>query len=164
MQNIVLIGFMGSGKTSLATLLSSRLHMEWIDSDAFIESKEGLSVAQIFAMRGEASFRTLEAGFIESFKQKSGYIISTGGGLPIFNSIEGLGLCIYLKASFDVIAKRLRQSAHNRPLFKNLDEAKALYNQRAPIYENLALAIIEADSSLEEVARLVMKAVGDKAI
>lgn len=156
-KNIVLIGFMGSGKSSIAKRLAQELQKEWIDSDSHIQNSQNCDIPSIFREHGEAYFRTLESKFIESFAAKSGYIISTGGGLPIFNDTKKLGIRFYLKSDFHILASRIQNDSKNiRPLFSDLNHAHTLYKERAKIYELQSDEIINANNDLDSVTKEIL--------
>ena len=100
---VFLIGFMGSGKTSLGKALASQLNYQFVDSDQEIERIEGQKVKDIFEKQGEKAFRLLESKFIESIKEYKNVVISTGGGLPCHNDLIdkllNYGTVIYLDVS-----------------------------------------------------------------
>ncbi|PAF51788.1 hypothetical protein BKH43_00700 [Helicobacter sp. 13S00401-1] len=146
-ENIVLIGFMGSGKSTVGRLIAEELGYTFIDSDAWIESKLDMKIKEIFAARSESYFRSLEKMFIDANHNDHSLVIATGGGMPCFNDTHALGINIYLRVPFEVIAKRLKDDGL-RPLFQ--DEAKALelFKRREAIYERAQFVV---DGSLRPV-------------
>lgn len=156
MTNIVLIGFMGSGKSTIAKLLATALMIPHIDSDIYIANNAQSSISDIFALKGEKHFRHLESLFIESFSTKKNHIIATGGGMPIFHDVKKLGLCFYLQSDFDTIAKRIeadnKLKGHNsRPLFQDKEKALKLYHERTNLYKNSSDYIIDATKDMQSV-------------
>ncbi len=125
-----LIGYMGSGKSSLAKRVSRLTRIPYIDSDKAIEAKTGMSVSSIFELHGESYFRELEHEFILSLDDARDLIISTGGGLPCFNDNISLlnkkGTTFYLKLSPDKLSERLINSKTERPLLKGKSEEELL--------------------------------------
>ncbi|TBX65765.1 shikimate kinase [Flavobacterium silvisoli] len=125
MQKIILIGYMGVGKTTVAQILAEKLNWEWVDLDKIIESKAQLSIPQIFEKYGEIYFRKLEHElFKEAVQSERQLIISTGGGTPCYANnhllLNGKGIeSIYLKASIGAIFDRLKTAKNNRPLIAN---------------------------------------------
>ncbi len=120
-DNIVLIGFMGSGKSNAGRLLAKKLHYDFIDSDEKIEVSENLTISGIFNLKGEDYFRELEVKFLESLL-KNGIkrtVLATGGGMPCSDNnlekLKKLGTVIYLKADPKTILKRIGQET-NRPV------------------------------------------------
>lgn len=126
---IFLIGFMGSGKTTLGKKLAKTLKYDFIDSDMWIENRNSSTIKQIFENKGEDYFRFLEQEFIENFNPSKPTVVATGGGLPCFNeNIERLknkGIVIYLKASAKILLSRLK-SDKSRPLISIIDENEKL--------------------------------------
>ena len=147
-ENIVLIGFMGSGKTSVGIRLSKGLKKEFIDMDDFIEKREGAKVSEIFKTKGEAYFRELEKDLCVRYSEPKGKVIATGGGVikseeNVTNLKKG-GIIIYLKCSSKQIAHNLRND-NSRPLLKVKDKEKKiaeLLAQREPTYRKCADIII----------------------
>lgn len=121
---IFLIGFMGSGKSTLGKNLAEMLNYEFIDSDLWIEKEQGMSIDSIFSSKGEAFFRELELKFIENLNLFNPTIIATGGGLPCFNGniekMKEIGTVIYLKVSPEIIVERIKFD-DRRPLLNKKD-------------------------------------------
>ena len=153
-NNIILIGFMGVGKGTMARFLAKNFQHIAIDTDDIIESMEKREIKKIFKKKGERYFRNLEqkvANWIE--KDINNTIISTGGGFPIYiNNIKNLGQIIYLYSSFDNILKRIyasknpNQKLKKRPLFKEQEKAKELYNKRESFYKKCADITIDVSN------------------
>lgn len=148
-KNIVLVGFMGSGKTSVGKRLSIKLKREFIDMDDFIEKREGMTINEIFATKGEPYFRELEAEICQRYSVPKGKIIATGGGV-IKNSIniENLkkgGVIYYLKSSPQKVADNLKND-NSRPLLNvedKLSKIKELMAEREQLYLSCADRILE---------------------
>ena len=123
---IYLIGYMGSGKTTLAKKLSKRLQLPFLDTDFEIEKKENKSISDIFKDEGELHFRILETEFLTQIKNNA--IIACGGGIPMHNDnmsiINKKGISIYLKASAKNLASRLKNEKQHRPLITNKPDEK----------------------------------------
>lgn len=124
MHRIFLIGYMGSGKTTVGKLLAARLQYGFIDMDAFIEEKQFKSVSQIFTDLGEEQFRLLEQQCLHEIAEFDHVVISTGGGAPCFfdnmDYMNEKGITVYLKLSPAELADRLETShANKRPLIAN---------------------------------------------
>jgi shikimate kinase len=156
-MKIILIGFMGTGKTSVAPILASKLGLESIEMDDLIIRKaSGKSVGEIFEAGGETYFRELEAAVGADLRNYNNAIISTGGGVVMdqttMDSLASNGIVIGLSGSFDTIRQRIGRNMP-RPLFQNLDQAKALYELREPLYSKYAAIRVSTDNkSPEEVA------------
>ena len=152
-NNIILIGFMGVGKGSLARALSKEIDMFAIDTDDLIESFENRKIKKIFLNDGEDYFRNLEqvcSNWIEENVNNS--IISIGGGFYKVNNLKKLGQVVYLKSSFKGIYQRLLDAPNSvkklkkRPLFQDIKKAEELYNSRIDIYENLADKVLDVEN------------------
>tara|TARA_B100000131_G_C17725054_1_gene454451 strand:- start:24 stop:536 length:513 start_codon:yes stop_codon:yes gene_type:complete len=121
---IYLVGFMGSGKTSIGKALSDRIKWEFIDTDKIIENKKGQSITSIFSEYGEEIFRKYELETLQEIQNKKKVIIATGGGLPINNNsidiMNKTGITIYLKCTFNMLFKRLKKNKITRPIIRNL--------------------------------------------
>lgn len=129
-MKIFLIGFMGSGKTSLGKRLANRLNLEFIDLDQFIEEKYNMSVSSIFEQFGELVFRELETLALKAVIGKDNFVLSCGGGTPCFNSniqmINEAGISIYIKMNETALVSRLQNSPKKRPLLDNLSNGELL--------------------------------------
>ncbi len=163
MKNIVLIGFMGVGKGTLARAMAGKTDIYAIDTDDLIESLTNMKIKKIFKKKGEEYFRALEqktADWLANSVKNS--IISTGGGFYKVKNIKDIGVVVYLQADFDWIYNRITKSknAHKkikkRPLFKSYEDAKKLYEERIKSYEKVADIIVNvedktADELIEEI-------------
>lgn len=158
-RNIVLIGFMGCGKSSVGKALAKKLGYDFIDTDMMIEKKAGCSISQIFEAKGEEYFRDMESSILkEILAATKGRVISTGGGLPVRTknreALKRIGNVIYLKASKETLVKRLSKDT-TRPLLKGEDVAirvEQLLKERSHIYEELADETILIDgNSLSDI-------------
>lgn len=159
MKNIVLIGMMGCGKTSIGRHLAHALGRELIDTDALIEARAGMSVADIFARKGEDFFRDEELGVSEELARKQNLIIACGGGLPLRPD------CIASLKHSGTVFWRDRDPAETydgldisgRPLAQQGREAfLTRYAQRAPIYESWADHIIRGAPSTRAAAQMIL--------
>lgn len=124
MQRIFLVGYMGSGKTTMGKLLAQQLGLSFLDLDAYIESKFHRTIAQIFEQEGEAGFRLIEKKYLHEVADFEDIVIATGGGAPCFfdnmDYMNEHGITIYLKMSVDQLVARLSMSkAGVRPLISN---------------------------------------------
>lgn len=153
MNNIILIGFMGSGKTTVGKELAKTLSFNFYDSDALIEKKTGQSVKEIFAVRGETYFRGLETDLIKELTgQISNTVLSVGGGLPIQTGnaelLRMLGTVVYLSANRESIKKRLAGDS-TRPLLNGIggeSRFEELFTYREPIYKAASNLSITTDN------------------
>ena len=153
-KNIVLCGFMGSGKSTIGNLLSKKMGMAFIDLDAYIEKKENKSVSQIFEESGEEYFRQLERDAVKELAYKKSIILATGGGTLTFQqNVDTLknanNKIILLDLPVEVISKRL-QGDTKRPLLNRPDKEKVmreLYEKRLPLYRSAADIVVNAANS-----------------
>ena len=143
-QNIVLIGFMGSGKTSVGRLIAGRLGFQFLDTDALIVQRAGREIAEIFASEGEERFRELETAALESLAHRERCVIATGGGVVLrernLELLRALGFVVLLTASEDVIFERVSRNT-KRPLLQTANPREtvaALLAARQPAYEAAA--------------------------
>lgn len=164
-DNVILIGFMGCGKTSVGIRLSYSLKRTIIDTDKWIEKKQNMTVSEIFAKEGEQAFRQMETDCIkELINTADGQIISTGGGLPIKEENHGLlkalGRVYYLKVTPEAVYERLKDDT-TRPLLQGADpkvKIEELLLKRAPLYEKCADVVIEVSGkSFDEIIAEIMK-------
>ncbi len=161
-SKIILIGFMGSGKSSIAPLLAKRLICTHCEMDrAVLERSKEKSIEEIFEKFGESHFRNLEEQVAKSLERKKNIVISAGGGVVMNNrTMESLAkntTIIFLLTSFETIEKRLGNSS-DRPLWRHKKKAKLLFNLRKPLYEKFADIIVQTDGkSLEEITQEVIK-------
>lgn len=120
---IFLLGFMGSGKTSIGKKLARKLAVDFIDLDEYIEEKYNSSITSIFAERGEEQFRLIEQACLKDLGEKQNCIVSLGGGTPCYfdniKVIKQLGTSVYLKLDVNILVGRLRLKKAKRPLIAN---------------------------------------------
>ncbi|KHE73135.1 shikimate kinase [Halobacillus sp. BBL2006] len=149
---IFLIGFMGSGKSTVAKQLSEKLGQPYIEMDESIEKQEGMSIAEMFSHYGESYFRKKEMEFLENISKD--VIVSTGGGVILSEEnrrVLSKGIVVYLKASWKTIVNRLEEDT-SRPLWKgDLEEKQTRFNERLPVYEAIADHIIIVDDKSPEL-------------
>jgi len=163
-SNIVLIGFMATGKSAVGRLAAERLNRRFVETDALIEQKSGRMIPQIFAADGEAGFRKIEIVVVEEVSRGRGQVIACGGGVVVNNiNIERLkadGIIIYLTAKPEVIINRVKADSARRPLLEVADpaeKARQLLAARRPLYESAAdITIDTSDLSVSEVAETII--------
>lgn len=164
-NNILLIGFMGVGKSSVARELALNLKSFYLDTDSLIEARENLQISEIFAKNGEEYFRKVEKALAKFLKNSvKNSVIATGGGFYKACNLNKIGKVIYLKASFDEIYKRLERSPNfsdeveKRPLLKDLNKARALHKKREKDYEKIADFVVEiCDKDPKKIAKEIAK-------
>jgi len=150
-ERIILIGFMGSGKSSVAIDLAKSLRYQAVETDQMIIEASGCkSIAEIFKLKGELYFRDLETRIAESLKDSSNAVISTGGGVigrpqnMAYLTANG-GLTVFLDVSPDEVFRRVSDLS-NRPLLGDRTRAGKLYDERLPVYRSYADLIIKTDN------------------
>jgi shikimate kinase len=156
-RSVALVGMMGSGKSSIGRRLALRLGIPFRDADAEIERAAGMSIPDIFSIRGEAEFRSGEARVILRLLENGPQVLATGGG-AFMNSdtraaIASKGISVWLNAEFDVLMRRIRRR-HDRPLLKTGDPAETvrkLIQERYPIYALADLTIESRDVPHEKI-------------
>lgn len=164
MRNIILVGFMGTGKSAVGRLLARRLKRPFMDLDRWIEKKAGRTVAQIFSGSGEAQFRELEAQAVQEVTPRSGQVIAAGGGVLLRDEnvkrLKENGLLVCLTASADVILKRTLASPTSRPLLNGPDSKERIEELLALRALSYAQAHVTIDTSgllVEEVVEEIVK-------
>lgn len=155
-RNIVLIGFMGTGKSTVGRRLARSLRRQFIDTDREVERRSGMSVADLFALGGEAAFRDIEADVVRDLAQRRGAVIATGGGTllrPGSRATLGDSIIVALTATPEAILNRTRR--HPRPLLSGADplaRIRVLLAEREAVYADADLTIDTSALSTDEVA------------
>jgi len=156
-KNIVLLGFMGTGKTAVAQRLAQDLGREFVEMDALIEDQEKITINDIFATRGEACFRRLEKEMARQLSARQGLVISAGGGVVLAeDNIQALGesgILICLQAAPEEIYRRVARETQ-RPLLKVADpllKIKELLAFRKPFYDKIELQVDTTGKSIQQV-------------
>ena len=167
MRNVILIGFMGVGKGSVAREVIKNSEYMAIDTDDLIESMENRKIKDIFTDDGEVYFRRLEKD-VSSWLQSNvkSTLISTGGGFYKVKNLKKIGTVVLLDSPFDEIIKRIKKHPNaarklkKRPLLSDLKKAKELYKQRRPEYLELADIVIDVTKkSAQECSKELLKKV-----
>jgi shikimate kinase len=150
-RSIVLVGMMGSGKSSIGRRLATRLAIPFVDADSEIEEAAGMSIAEIFERHGEPYFRAGEARVIARLLDQGPQVLATGGGAFMNRdtraAIRAKGVSVWLKAELEVLLKRIKRRG-DRPLLKTDDPAAtltALIAQRYPVYAEADLTVLSRD-------------------
>ena len=159
--NLALIGFMGTGKTSIGRLVAEQLHFHFLDTDDIIQTRTGRTIADIFAKDGEPAFRALEKELVGELATQTNAVIATGGGLPTntenLNQLKTYALVVCLWASPEKIWERVRNQSH-RPLLHDPDPQKKireLLEVRKPFYQQADVLMNTEKRSAREVAQQV---------
>lgn len=163
-KNLVLCGFMGSGKTTIGRKLARVTGLDFVDADQYLEEKEGMKISDIFAQKGEAYFRDRETAYIRELSQRDGIVLSLGGGAVLrpenVAAVKETGLLIHLDTPFYRILKNLSYS-NSRPLLNRPDkqaETRRLYNARKAIYHRVSDTSVRSPK-LSEVLDKVVKSI-----
>ncbi len=168
MKNIVLTGFMGTGKTEVGRILSRKLGYVLVDADTEIEKEQGMTITDIFKQYGEPKFRDIEADVIRRLSEMENAVISTGGGAVLrqdnMDNLRKNGVVICLTASPETILKRTSNN-NDRPLLQvedPLKKIKELLEFRKPYYEKADIMIDTEGKSPIEVAEEIIEKTGIK--
>ncbi len=161
-MKVFLIGFMGSGKTTIGTKLANYLKYEFIDLDKLIESRSGMSIVSYFELHGEVAFRELERDILQKTEFPENVIIATGGGAPCFSDnmkwMNKNGLVAYLSLSPKALASRLEHSKTDRPLIRHLkgdeliDFISAKLKDREEFYNQAKYVVSASDLTAERLS------------
>ena len=162
--NLYLVGFMGTGKTTIGRTVAHRLGFAMIDSDHEIEKRQGRTIPEIFATTGEAAFRVMERAFIEGGHPAERAVVSCGGGLVVqpgmLDLLKQKGVVICLHASLETILHRT-QGNKNRPLLDvddPFERIRALYAVREPIYNRAGTVILTDGRTMLDIVQHVLRA------
>jgi shikimate kinase len=166
---IVLLGYMGSGKTTIGKLVAKRLKIKFLDLDAYIEKAEGQTIAQLFLEKGELYFRKKEFFYLnEILSSDSNFLLSTGGGTPCYGAnmeaiIDATSNSVYLKVSLNELVRRLSTEKAQRPLIKDIANValpefigKHLF-ERSFYYNQANITMSTNEKTPEKVASEIMK-------
>ena len=162
MSNIVLVGIMGSGKSTVARVLSKKLNMKWLDTDHMIESQSGKKITDLFNV-SESYFRSWEHSICNSLQNYQNHIISTGGGIIINPNnralLKKLGIVIYLSISANAVINRLKNDT-KRPLLQHENKLEIIQNllvERDPLYNEVSTLKIDVDQlSIDQVTEQII--------
>ena len=167
--NLFLIGFMGTGKSALASCLHRQYHMELVEMDEKIAEQEGMSIPEIFEQKGEPYFRDAETALLRALGTKKGAVVSCGGGVPLREcNVEAMrqsGKIVLLTASPKTVKKRVSGN-RNRPLLRNresVESIRELMEERRPRYEQAADLVIATDGkTVEEICGELIRRLQDE--
>jgi len=162
MSSIVLIGFMGTGKTAVGRRLAERLDREFIDLDAIIERQEGIPIEKIFRRHGETYFRSLEKKAVAELSESRDMVVAAGGGAVLdrenVRNLQKLGKLVHLTARPGVIVERI-SGQHHRPLMEADDRRRRIEEMMAvrwPFYTVADLDVDTSDLSIREVVERIV--------
>lgn len=160
-ENVILVGFMGAGKSSVGRLLAKRLGRCFVETDDLIVAKEGRSIPEIFRAHGEARFRELESELLDLLRLKRGAVIAAGGGFPCregrMEALKAMGTVVWLAGDFDVLYQRALRSG-SRPLLdgKPKEEAVALFRAREPYYRQAHFTVETTGLGIDQVVARIL--------
>ncbi len=161
-MNIVLVGFMGTGKTIVGKRLAQRLNMEYVDVDELIEQREGRKINDIFAKDGEPYFRKVEKKITKQVSEFENVVIAAGGGVVLddenIRNLKTKGVLICLSAQPEIILERTKRYVH-RPLLNVANPRQsisALLNKRAPYYAKADFCLDTSHLTIEEVVEKII--------
>jgi len=162
-KNLILIGFMGTGKTAVGKRLAGILNMDFFDTDQEIEKVTGMSVTRLFYKHGEIRFRSEEALMIHKLTNKKNSIIATGGGIVLnsenINLLKNTGYLVCLTAKPEVIFERVKRR-NNRPLLRKDDTYETiitLLQEREELYQCADFTVDTSDMDFEEIINKILK-------
>jgi shikimate kinase len=167
-RSVVLVGMMGAGKSSIGRRVAVRLGIPFVDADAEIEKAAGMSIPDIFAVRGEREFRAGEARVIARLLQGGPQVLATGGG-AFMNpdtraAIAAQGISVWLKAEFDILMKRIRRR-HDRPLLQTEDPGatlRQLMEERYPVYAQAELTVQSREVPHDKIVDEIVSALAGR--
>lgn len=162
-MNLILIGMMGGGKTTIGRKLANRLGYHFLDMDEQIESDQNCSISEIFSHQGEEHFRHLETELLNRLLLAQNTVIATGGGVVVsegnFDVMKRIGTIIYIKTSIEDIKLRLK-STLQRPLLQTANPEERIHMlllQRAPLYEQADQIVETKDFSPQYISSLIIQ-------
>ena len=153
-MEIILIGMMGCGKSTIGKSLSKELDLEFLDSDKMIENKYQTTIYNLFKDEGEKKFRKYERELLEyDINNKTNFILSTGGGMPINNLklFRKLGKTIYLKTLPNILLDRIKNQNNHRPLYKDDEDFISLFKLREKSYSEADYIINCNNKTIEQI-------------
>lgn len=165
--NIILIGPMGAGKTSIGRQLARRLQRPFLDSDKVLEERTGVDIRTIFHYEGEQGFRIRESAIIDELTRKQGIVLATGGGAVLGEQnrqwLSTRGTVVYLRVNIEIQLARTAQD-HKRPLLQTKDrrsKLEALEEQRSPLYQEIADIVLDTDKhSISVIVNSLIRQLG----
>lgn len=162
-MNISLMGFMGSGKTTVGRILATRLGWDFVDTDQLVEERSGMAIPELFATHGEAGFRALETEVIREVSRGDRQVIATGGGAVLDPAnrlaLRMAGVVVHLKASPELLWRRVSNS--DRPLAQDPMAFRERYQARYPLYQQLPIQVASSGSAARVAERILEGIRGD---
>jgi shikimate kinase len=165
-MKIYLIGYMGSGKSTLGKSLATAFGINWIDLDEEFERRFKISISDFFSKYGEKTFRVLEHKILSDISAITDFVISTGGGMPCFNDnmqlMNETGITVYLKATPELIISRIDPASRVRPIFRKmqgdnlLEKITTHLEAREPFYEQSHITVDATTLDVAEIKQLIL--------
>jgi shikimate kinase len=162
-DNVILVGFMGAGKSVCGRLLARRLGRCFVETDDLIVAGAGRAIPEIFRAEGEEGFRRREGEALEALRLKSGDVVATGGGLPCregrMDALRALGTVVWLRGDLAELVTRARRTGQ-RPMLEGRDagEIEALYRAREPHYARAHVTVDTAGLGVDQVVARILAA------
>jgi shikimate kinase len=166
-RNVILVGFMGAGKSTVGRLLARRLGRCFVETDAMITAREGRSIPEIFEARGELYFRQLESEVLEALADKRDHVVATGGGFPcepgVMERLLQLGTVVWLAADFEAVYARANRIG-GRPMLasRSVEDAAALYRVRQDVYRRAHLSLDTTRMTVDAVVARIVRHLRDR--
>ena len=166
-RSVILVGFMGAGKSTIGRILARRLSLCFVETDAMITAREGRPIPEIFVEGGEAHFRRLEAEVLDLLADKRGHVIATGGGFPcrpgVMERLRELGTVVWLATGFDAAYERASRVG-GRPMLagRSREETAALYEARQAYYRRAHLSVDTTHLSVDTAANRILRYLMDR--
>ena len=161
-ERVLLVGFMGCGKSTVGPLVADRLGWSFVDTDDRLEAEEGRSVPEIFEEEGESGFRTIESRVVRAVLRERRTVIATGGGWPTvernWDDVPGGTLSVWLEVSPRTVLRRVREDSTERPLLASddaFDQARTLLEARRTAYSRAEARVPVDDRTPEEIASTI---------
>jgi shikimate kinase len=168
-RNVILVGFMGAGKSTVGRLLARRLSLCFVETDAMITAHEGKSIPEIFAERGEGYFRELEVSVLDALADKHGHVVSTGGGFPcrpgVMDRLRALGTVVWLAGDLDTLCERASRLG-GRPMLtgRSPEEIAALYEARKKFYGQAHLVVDVTRLGVDAAVSRILRHLRERAV
>lgn len=164
-MRVILVGFMGSGKTTLGKRVANKLGIPFVDSDQEIEAHFGKSISEIFVEFGESHFREIESEYIHALDLRENFVLATGGGMPCFGDnmvrLNQLGTTFYLRRSPKELAHRLLNAKSKRPLVEGMDEEELIHYventllKREEYYQQSQIILSRSEQKPEDIIKFI---------
>ncbi|MHB8800216.1 MAG: shikimate kinase [Thermoanaerobaculia bacterium] len=166
---VFLVGFMGAGKSTVGRALAGRLDVPFLDLDEAFEALAGITIRRAFEERGEAWFREREAELLRGCEALPDVVVALGGGTFTFPEnravVRRTGRSLFLDVPFEAISTRLGVKAIDRPLFRSLEDARALYEERRASYRlSDTILALEGDEGVEAVVDRIVEALESRGV